>query len=103
MTELEFFALIEATFAKIEAALEHSDADVDTSINGGILEIEFASGEKMVVNRHTPNLELWLAARSGGFHYRYEQGRWINTRDGTEFYNHFTQLMREHGVDKLVF
>ena len=50
----------------------------------GILEIECEDGSKVIVNRHVPNREIWVAARSGGFHFRAEDGRWRDTRGGEE-------------------
>ena len=43
---------------------------LDWSLNDGILEIECEDGSKLIVNRHVPNREIWVAARSGGFHFR---------------------------------
>ena len=60
--------------AALDAALAHSDADVDWTLNDGILEIECEDGSKVIVNRHLPNRELWVAARSGGFHFGAQDG-----------------------------
>ncbi len=63
MTETEFLTLADRTLARIgsalDAALQNSDADVDWSLNDGILEIECEDGSKLIVNRHVP------IARSG--------------------------------------
>jgi iron-sulfur cluster assembly protein CyaY len=68
----------------LDDALAASDADVDWIINEGILEIECEDGSKVIVNRHAPNREIWVAARSGGFHFRAGQGLWRDTRSGRE-------------------
>ena len=68
----------------IERALEASDADADWRLADGILEIEADSGAKIVVNRHVPNREIWVAAKAGGFHFRPGGGRWRDTRGGGE-------------------
>jgi len=60
------------------------NADVDWTINDGILEIECGDGSRIIVNRHVGNRELWVAAKSGGFHYRPSDGRWHDTRSGDE-------------------
>ena len=74
MTETEFIAAADAHARRhrrgARRALATSDADVDWSLNDGILEIECADGSKLIVNRHVPNREIWVAARSGGFHFR---------------------------------
>ncbi|MDE2368381.1 MAG: iron donor protein CyaY [Burkholderiales bacterium] len=75
--------------ARIEAAadrwLEEDIVDVDTHRTGGLLELSFPDGSKIVVNTQPPLHEVWLAARGGGFHYRWHEGRWLDTRDGSEF------------------
>lgn len=73
---------IEAT---IDQWLQDDVVDIDTHRTGGLLELGFPNGSKIVVNTQPPLHELWLAARGGGFHYKYCQGRWLDTRDGTEF------------------
>jgi CyaY protein len=89
MTESEFLALSEKTLDVIEAALERaanaSDLDIECSRTGNVLEIEFVdNGSKIIINSQAPMQEIWIAAKSGGFHYKREGGQWINTRDGSE-------------------
>ena len=70
---------------RIDAALEASGADVDCQLAaGGVLEIEFDDGSKIIVNRHGVAREIWVAARSGGFHFRWDGTDWRDTRDGAE-------------------
>ncbi|TAH44418.1 MAG: iron donor protein CyaY [Betaproteobacteria bacterium] len=96
MEESAFNALAEAELARIETALEDCGADIDIEPKpGGVLEIEFDNGSKMIINRHTAAREIWVAARSGGFHFRPEGGRWINTRDGLELYAMLSTLVGE--------
>lgn len=83
MNESEFVAMAEQVFERIETALE--DGDVDCSVNEGVMELECDDGSKLIVSRHIPNREIWLAARSGGFHYRWEDGDWRDTRGGPTF------------------
>lgn len=85
MDEREFNALADAALRRIEDAIESCGADIDLEVTpGGVLEVEFADGSKMVINRHTAAREIWVAARSGGYHFRPEGGRWVGTRDGDE-------------------
>jgi CyaY protein len=85
-TESAFIAAADGTLAAIgaalDAALENSDADLDWNLNDGILEIECEDRSKLIVNRHVPNREIWLAARAGGFHFGARDGRWCDTRSG---------------------
>jgi CyaY protein len=85
MDDREFDRLATAALAGIEAAIEGSGADIDFELQpGGVLEIEFADGSKIIVNRHGVAREIWVAAKSGGFHFRHDGSVWRDTRDGTE-------------------
>ena len=85
MEEREFNLQADAMLARIEAALEDSEADLDFEIKpGGVIEIEFANGSKIIVNRHTAAREIWVAARSGGYHFKPDGEHWVAARDGAE-------------------
>ena len=98
-TDSEFIALADATLALIgdavDAALADSDVDGDWSLNDGILEVEWDEGGKLIVNRHVANREIWVAARSGGFHFRPLQGVWRDTRSGAELGTEIARLVKE--------
>jgi CyaY protein len=78
-------ATLGAIEKRIDGWLQDDVVDIDTQRSGGLLELAFENGSKIVVNTQPPLQELWLAARSGGFHYRWVNGRWADTRDGTDF------------------
>ena len=62
--------------------------------------IEPEGGGKLIVNRHVPNREIWVAARSGGFHFRAVDGQWRDTRNGDELGAALTALLATHaGLD----
>jgi CyaY protein len=85
MNEQDFNVLAGAMLDKIELSLEDCAADIDFELKqGGVLEILCADGSKIIVNRHVAAREIWLAAKSGGFHFRPENGSWIGTRDGAD-------------------
>jgi CyaY protein len=87
MTESEFETLAGAALAALESAFEASAPDADVQAKGaGMLEIEFEDGSKMVINRHGAAREIWVAAKSGGFHFRYDGNAWRDTRDGSELF-----------------
>ena len=98
MTESEFEALADAAIAALERALEASALYVDLETKGsGVLEVEFADGGKIIVNRHNAARELWVAARSGGFHFRYDGSKWRDTRDGSELFAALSRLFSAQG------
>jgi len=103
MTENEFNELADAVFADIERALDESGGDIDYDSNGSVMEIEFEDGSKVIVNRHVPNREIWLAAKSGGFHYAIQDGSWLSQRDGSELFAKLGELVQLGSGVKLEF
>ena len=102
MDEREFNALADATLRRIEDAIESCGADVDIEVMpGGVLEVEFADGGKMIINRHTAAREIWVAARSGGYHFRPEGGRWVGTRDGEELMAALSRCLSEQAGEEV--
>jgi CyaY protein len=98
--ESDFVALADSVLAAIAAALDAGDADVDGTLNDGVLTIDCGAGGKIIVNRHQPSREIWVAAKSGGFHFRGQDGAWLDTRDGTELGAKLSQLLRtQAGVE----
>ncbi len=102
MTETEFLDLAEAVLDRIEVAIEAAgeaaDVDVECSRSGNVLEIEFVdNGSKIIVNTQAPMKEIWVAARSGGFHYRMVDGQWRDTRSGAELYEALSALASAQG------
>jgi len=96
LSDAEYHRLTSTVLASIEAAvdrwLQEDRIDIDPQRTGGLLELAFPDGSRIVVNTQPPLQELWLAARASGRHFRHVGGRWLDTRDGTEF---FDALSRE--------
>jgi CyaY protein len=86
MTESEFMSLSEGVLQTIQNALDDSVLEQDNLLQDGVLTIELDHSSPIIVTRHVANQEIWLAARSGGYHYAYQQGSWKNTRSGEEFF-----------------
>jgi CyaY protein len=86
MSDSEYLTRAEAVLAAIERALDDTDADIEFERSGNVLTLEFENGTKIIVNLQPPMQEIWIAAKSGGYHFRYVDGEWRDTRNGTEFY-----------------
>lgn len=91
MNETEFEAAANAALEALERSLEATDLDFELK-PGGIVEIEFDDGSKIIVNRHGAAREIWVAARSGGFHFRWDRGEWRDTRSGRELFAALSEL-----------
>jgi len=90
LQDTEYQAAADRLLAAIERQsdewLEQGVIDIDTSRAGGLLELAFPNGSKIVVNKQPPLREIWLAARNGGFHFKLVGDNWCDTRDGVEFF-----------------
>jgi CyaY protein len=85
MNESEFHRAVDAVLARIESALEDA-GDLDVDLESGILTVTCPDETRVIVNRQTPNREIWVAARSGGFHFAWRDGAWRDTRSGEELF-----------------
>jgi len=94
--EAEFNQAAAATLTHIEQALEDADLDFETPADG-IIEVEFDDGSKIIINRHGIAREIWVAARSGGFHFKPQDGGWVDTKDGTPLYDRLAALIAAQG------
>ena len=103
MTESEFNRLADAALARIETAIDDCGGDVECNRSGNVLEIEFDNGQKIIVNRHDANHEIWVAAISGGFHYAWQNGAWRSRRDGSELFGKLVELVRSGSGETLTF
>ena len=93
--------------ATIEAAadrwLQDDVIDIDTHRTGGLLELSFPDGSKININTQPPLHEVWMAAKAGGFHYRWQSGAWVDTRDGSEFLQALSRHASQQGGKPLAF
>ena len=90
LSDAEYHQRASAALAHVESTLDRwlqdDVIDIDSQRTGGLLELTFPGGSKIVLNTQPPLHELWLAARAGGYHFRWAGGAWRDTRDGTEFF-----------------
>ena len=92
MNETEFHRAVDAVLARIERSVEASDS-LEVDLEGGILTVTCPDGSRVIVNRQTPNREVWVAARSGGFHFTWRDGEWRDTRSGLELFASLTRIL----------
>lgn len=102
MNDKEFNTLADTSLTQIESGLEASGADLDFQRSAdGILEVEFADDSKIIINRHGIAQEIWVAARSGGFHFRHDGLAWHDTRDGEELFAKLSRLLSEQAGENV--
>jgi CyaY protein len=99
MTDTDYLDRAEALLKAVEACVDHindnTDADLDAQRTGGMITLEFANKSQIILNLQKPLHEVWMAAKSGGYHYKLNDGQWRCTRRSTEF---FSDLSREASV-----
>ena len=107
LTDAEYQRLTAEVLARIEATidrwLQDDVIDIDSQRTGGLLELGFPGGSKIVVNTQPPLHELWLAARAGGYHFRHLDGEWRDTRDGAEFFARLSDEASAQAAKPLAF
>jgi len=102
MTESDFHRAVEAILERIESSLEDEE-DLDVQMEAGVLTVECADGSRVIVNRQTPNREIWVAARSGGFHYAHRDGEWRDTRTSEELFASLARLIEAQSGVQVAF
>jgi len=99
MTETEFDERISAILDIIETQAddwyEQLDVDVDTKREANVLNLLFDNKVPVVINSQAPMQELWVAAPSGGFHYRFDGQYWKDTRGGVDLHEALSQIFTD--------
>jgi CyaY protein len=99
MTDSEFNECLEELFQQIEEVFDEQDTDVDAENSGGILTIEFENGSTIVLSRQIATHQLWMAARSGGYHFEFTNNQWQCTRTDRPFFRALTEeCLQQAGV-----
>ena len=102
MTESEFHRAVDAVLARVESAVEATDT-LEVDLESGILTITCPDASRIIVNRQTPNREIWVAARSGGFHFSSREGAWRDTRSGEELFASLTRVIALQSGENIAF
>jgi CyaY protein len=100
MTESAFSDHVDRVLAAVEAAIDRSDADIDSELNGGILTLTFSNDSKIIINRQMPMREIWVAAKSGGFHFRYDGVAWHDTRSAEALGTLLTRVINQQSNEQ---
>lgn len=91
MTELEYLDQAEALLRAVESGCDSINdqglADIDNQRVGGMVTLTFANRSQIIVNLQKPLQEVWMASKSGGYHYKYVAGSWMDTKGQGEFFS----------------
>jgi CyaY protein len=107
MTDPEYLDHAESLLASVEASCdrinESTDADVDNQRVGGMVTLTFQNGSQIIVNLQKPLHEVWMAARAGGFHYKFDGEGWRDTKQRSEFFADLSRYASEQAGRPLTF
>jgi iron-sulfur cluster assembly protein CyaY len=102
MNESDFHRAVDDVLARVESAVERED-ELDVDLEAGILTVTCPDGSRVIVNRQTPNREIWVAARSGGFHFSMREGAWRDTRSGDELFASLARVIESQSGVRIAF
>ncbi len=107
MTDLEYQDQAERALKAVELACDRindeTDADIDNQRTGGMITLTFSNRSQIIINLQKPLQEIWMAARAGGFHYKYVEGCWTDTKGGGLFFDNLSRYASEQAGQELVF
>src|SRR3954471_2517747 len=107
MTDPDYMDRAEALLLQVEAGCDRindeTDADVDSQRVGGMVTLTFANRSQIIVNLQKPLQEVWLAAKAGGFHYKFDGHRWMDTKGEGEFFAHLSRYATQQAGVPLAF
>jgi CyaY protein len=102
MNESEFNDKVDQTLMDIEDAIEEAELDIDYDTAAGILTLVFENDSKVIINRQTPLKQLWVAAKSGGYHLNYVKDDWVLESGAESLYPLLNRVCTEQSDDTVV-
>lgn len=107
MTDLEYQNLAEGVLKSIERDCDRlndeTDVDIDNQRTGGMITLTFSDRSQIIINLQKPLQEIWMAAKAGGFHYKFNSNQWTDTKDSSEFFANLSRYASEQAGQPLVF
>jgi CyaY protein len=85
----------------IEEAIDESEADVDYEVTGNVMTLEFENRSQIIINRQEPMREIWLASKSGGFHFKLIDDKWTCSKTGMELFEMVKEECEKHADEEI--
>ena len=105
MTDLEYLDHAENALRAVELACDRinddTDADIDNQRTGGMITLTFANHSQIIINLQKPLQEIWMAAKAGGFHYKFNGQQWQDTKSAREFFSDLSRYASEQSGQSL--
>jgi CyaY protein len=103
LSPTDFNETVDALFDQIVEAIDATDAADDVELDQGVLEVSCKDRSKIIINRHAPTQEIWIAAKSGGYHFRWADGIWLDTRSGEPLSDAISRVFFEQTGERITF
>ena len=101
MNDTEFHQLVDIQMQNIEEAIDESEADVDYEVTGNVMTLEFEDRSQIIINRQEPMHEIWLASRSGCFHFKLIEDKWTCSKTGMELFEMVKEECVKHAGEDI--
>lgn len=101
MNDTEFHQLVDLQMTRIEEAIDESEADIDFDVSGNVMTLEFEDRSQIIINRQEPMHEIWLASKSGGYHFKYDGEQWICSKTGAELFSLVKTECEKHAGESI--
>ncbi|UPR52103.1 iron donor protein CyaY [Vibrio cyclitrophicus] len=101
MNETEFHQLVDIQMQNIEEAIDGSEADIDYEVTGNVMTLEFENRSQIIINRQEPMKEIWLASKSGGFHFKLIDDKWTCSKTGMELFEMVKEECVKHAGEEI--
>ncbi|MEZ9440303.1 MULTISPECIES: iron donor protein CyaY [Vibrio] len=101
MNETEFHKLVDIQMQNIEEAIDESEADIDYEVTGNVMTLEFENRSQIIINRQEPMREIWLASKSGGFHFKLVDDKWTCSKTGMELFEMVKEECEKHADEEI--
>ncbi|MEC7310456.1 MULTISPECIES: iron donor protein CyaY [Vibrio] len=101
MNETEFHQLVDIQMQNIEEAIDESEADIDYEVTGNVMTLEFENRSQIIINRQEPMKEIWLASKSGGFHFKLINNKWTCSKTGMELFEMVKEECVKHAGEEI--
>ena len=105
LSEARYHDLVDAAQEEVEDVFDDSALDVDLENSGGVLTVRFANGSQLILSRQPALRQLWVAARSGGFHFDYDEeaALWVCDSSEERLGELLARVTQEQGGEALAF
>ena len=107
MTDSEFLDLAENLLRSVESSCDRINdkglADIDNQRVGGMVTLVFSNSSQIVINLQKPLHEVWLAAKSGGYHFKFDGQQWSDSKGHGEFFASLSRIASEQAACPLSF